>query len=219
MKCLITDAVYEEIAESLKEYLDVTETGGKPLSHEALLEQIGDYDILIMRVNPIIDREILNAASKLKMIGVCATGINHIDMDYTKEKGIYVVNAAGLNANVVAGLTFGMMLDIARKIIPANKDVKENHHWDRSPFIGIELRNKTPGIMGFGRVERRVTEFGKSFGMFIAVYDPYLKPEQFEAAGTKGMFVDEILRASDYISIHVPLTPETKYLFNKKLSH
>lgn len=218
MKCLITDAVYEGIAESLKEYLDVTETGGKSLSHEALLEQIGDYDILIMRVNPIIDREILDAASKLKMIGVCAAGINHIDMDYAKEKGIYVVNAAGLNANAVAELTFGMMLDIARKIIPANKDVKEAHHWDRSPFIGSELRNKTPGIMGFGRVGRLIAELGKSFGMFIAAYDPYLKPEQFESAGAKGMSVDEILRVSDYISIHVPLTPETKYLFNKKNS-
>ena len=73
--------------------------------------------------------------------------------------------------------------------------------------------------MGFGHVGRRVAEFGKSFGMFIAAYDPYLKHEQFESAGAKGMSVDEILRASDYISIHVPLTPETKYLFNKKLSH
>lgn len=136
MKCLITDAVYEGIAEELGKYLDVTVTDGKPLSHDKLLSQIGDYDILIMRVNPIIDREILDAASSLKMIGVCAAGVNHIDMEYAKGKGIQIVNAAGLNANAVAELTFGMMLDIARKIIPANKDVKEKHHWDRSPFVG-----------------------------------------------------------------------------------
>lgn len=215
MKCLITDAVYEGIAEELGKYLDVTVTGGKPLSHKDMLSQIGNYDVLIMRVNPIIDREILDAATSLKIIGVCAAGMNHIDMDYAKEKGILVVNAAGLNANAVAELTFGMMLDIARKIIPANKDVKEAHHWDRSRFVGYELRGKTLGIMGFGRVGRRVAELGKAFGMVIAAYDPYLKPEQFEAAGAKGMSVDELLKVSDFVSVHVPLTPETKYLFSK----
>ncbi len=216
MKCLITDAVYEGIAEELKKYLDVTVTDGKPLSHEEMLKQIGDYDILIMRVNPIIDREILDAAASLKMIGVCAAGMNHIDMEYAKVKGIHVVNAAGLNANAVAELTFGMMLSLARKIIPSNIDVKEGHHWDRSKFVGYELRGKTLGIMGFGRVGRRVAELGKSFGMMIAAYDPYLKPEQFEAAGAKGMSVDELLKVSDFVSIHVPLTPETKYLFNSQ---
>ena len=215
MRCLITDAVYSGIAEELGKYLDVTATGGKPLSHEDMLSQIGSYDILIMRVNPIIDREILDAAANLKMIGVCAAGMNHIDMDYAKEKGILVVNAAGLNANAVAELTFGMMLDIARKIIHANKDVKEAHHWDRSRFVGYELRGKTLGIMGFGRVGRRVAELGKAFGMVIAAYDPYLKPEQFEAAGAKGMSVDELLKVSAFVSVHVPLTPETKYLFSK----
>lgn len=215
MRCLITDAVYSGIAEELGKYLDVTVTGGKPLSHEDMLSQIGNYEVLIMRVNPIIDREILDAATSLKIIGVCAAGMNHIDMDYAKQKGILVVNAAGLNANAVAELTFGMMLDIARKIIPANKDVKESHHWDRSRFVGYELRGKTLGIMGFGRVGRRVAELGKAFGMVIAAYDPYLKPEQFEAAGAKGMSIDELLRVSDFVSVHVPLTPETKYLFSK----
>lgn len=215
MRCLITDAVYSGIAEELGKYLDVTVTGGKPLSHEDMLSQIGNYEVLIMRVNPIIDREILDAATSLKIIGVCAAGMNHIDMDYAKQKGILVVNAAGLNANAVAELTFGMMLDIARKIIPANKDVKESHHWDRSRFVVYELRGKTLGIMGFGRVGRRVAELGKAFGMVIAAYDPYLKPEQFEAAGAKGMSVDELLKVSDFVSVHVPLTQETKYLFSK----
>ena len=168
-----------------------------------------------MRVNPIIDREILDTATSLKMIGVCAAGMNHIDMDYAKEKGILVVNVARLDANAVTELTFGMMLDIARKIIPANKDVKEAHHWDRSHFVGYKFRGKTLGIMRFGRVGRRVAELGKVFWMMIAAYDSYLKPEQFEAAGTKGMSVDELLKVSDFVSEHVPLTPETKYLFSK----
>ena len=216
MKCLITDAVYPGIAEELKKYIDVTTTDGKPLAKAEMLEQIGDYDILIMRVDPKIDKEILDAAKNLKMIGVCAVGTNHIDVDYAKEKGIQVFNAPGMNANAVAELTITKMLEISRNTIPANYDVKVNHNWDKYKFVGRELRGKTLGIMGFGRIGRRVGELGKAFKMNIVAYDPYLKPEQFDAEGAKGMSVDELIRVSDFISIHVPLTPETKNMFNKK---
>lgn len=216
MKCLITDAVYAGIAEELKKYMDVTTSNGKPLSKDEMLKAIGDADILIMRVDPKIDREILDAAKNLKFIGVCAVGLNHIDLDYAKEKGIQVFNAPGLNANAVAELTISKMLDISRNTIPANHDVKENHIWDKYKYIGRELRGKTLGIMGFGRIGRRVGELGKAFKMDIVAYDPFLKPEQFEAEGAKGMGVEELIRTSDFISIHVPLTPETKNLFNKE---
>ena len=216
MKCLITDAVYAGIAEGLKKYMDVTTSNGKPLSKDEMLKAIGDADILIMRVDPKIDREILDAAKNLKFIGVCAVGLNHIDLDYAKEKGIQVFNAPGLNANAVAELTISKMLDISRNTIPANHDVKENHIWDKYKYIGRELRGKTLGIMGFGRIGRRVGELGKAFKMDIVAYDPFLKPEQFEAEGAKGMGVEELIRTSDFISIHVPLTPETKNLFNKE---
>ena len=194
----------------------VTTTDGKPLSKAEMLEKIGDYDILIMRVDPKIDKEILDAAKNLKMIGVCAVGTNHIDVDYAKEKGIQVFNAPGMNANAVAELTITKMLEISRNTIPANYDVKVNHNWDKYKFVGRELRGKTLGIMGFGRIGRRVGELGKAFKMNIVAYDPYLKPEQFDAEGAKGMSVDELIRVSDFISIHVPLTPETKNMFNKK---
>lgn len=216
MKCLITDAVYAGITEELKKYMDVTTSNGKPLSKDEMLKAIGDADILIMRVDPKIDREILDAAKNLKFIGVCAVGLNHIDLDYAKEKGIQVFNAPGLNANAVAELTISKMLDISRNTIPANRDVKENHIWDKYKYIGRELRGKTLGIMGFGRIGRRVGELGKAFKMDIVAYDPFLKPEQFEAEGAKGMGVEELIRTSDFISIHVPLTPETKNLFNKE---
>ena len=128
MKCLITDAVYAGIAEELKKYMDVTTTDGKPLSKAEMLEKIGDYEILIMRVDPKIDKEILDAGKKLQMIGVCAVGTNHIDVDYAKEKGIQVFNAPGMNANAVAELTIAKMLEISRNTIPANYDVKVNHN-------------------------------------------------------------------------------------------
>ena len=218
MKCLITDAVYAGIAEELKKYMDVTTTDGKPLSKAEMLEKIGDYEILIMRVDPKIDKEIIDAGKKLQMIGVCAVGTNHIDTDYAKEKGIQVFNAPGMNANAVAELTIAKMLEISRNTIPANYDVKVNHNWDKYKFVGRELRGKTLGIMGFGRIGRRVGELGRAFKMNIVAYDPYLRPEQFDAEGAKGTSVEELIRVSDFISIHVPLTPETKNMFNKKSS-
>ena len=216
MKCLITDAVYAGIAEELKKYMEVKTSDGKPLSKEEMIKEIADVDVLIMRVDPKIDRDILDAAKQLKVIGVCAVGLNHVDMEYAKEKGIQVFNAPGLNANAVAEITSSKMLDISRNTIPANYDVKVNHIWDKYKYIGRELRGKTLGIMGFGRIGRRVGELGKAFKMDIVAYDPYLKPEDFEREGAKGMGVEELIKASDFISIHVPLTPETKDLFNKE---
>ena len=121
-----------------------------------------------------------------------------------------------MNANAVAELTIAKMLEISRNTIPANYDVKVNHNWDKYKFVGRELRGKTLGIMGFGRIGRRVGELGRAFKMNIVAYDPYLRPEQFDAEGAKGTSVEELIRVSDFISIHVPLTPETKNMFNKK---
>ncbi len=216
MKCLITDAVYPGIAQELKKYIEVDTTDGRPLSKADLLEKIGDYEILIMRVDPKIDREVLDAAKKLQMIGVCAVGTNHIDMEYAAEKGINVFNAPGMNANAVAELTIAKMLEISRHTIPANYDVKVNHNWDKYKFVGRELRGKTLGILGFGKIGRRVGELGRAFKMRIVAYDPYLRPEQFEAEHAKGASIQELIRVSDFISIHVPLTQETRNMFNKE---
>ena len=110
MKCLITDAVYPGIAEELKKFMDVKTSDGKPLSKEEMIREIADADVLIMRVDPKIDRDVLDAAKNLKAIGVCAVGLNHVDLEYAKEKGIQVFNAPGLNANAVAELTISKML-------------------------------------------------------------------------------------------------------------
>ena len=216
MKCLITDAVYPGIEEELSKYMVCTNTAGKPLSKAEMIEAIGDVDILIMRVDPKIDEDILNAAKNLKIIGVCAVGTNHIDLNVAKEKGIQVYNAPGMNANAVAELTISKMLDMARNTMAANYDVKHNHVWDKYNWVGRELRGKTLGIMGFGRIGRRVGELGRAFLMDVVAYDPFLKPADFTLGGAKGMSIDELIRVSDFISIHVPLTPDTRNLFNKK---
>ena len=169
-----------------------------------------------MRVDPKIDQEIIDAAKNLKMIGVCSVGLNHIDMEYAKSKGIQVFNAPGLNANAVAELTISKMLDISRGTFTANYDVKVKHEWDKYKFNGRELRGKTLGVMGFGRIGQRVGELARAFGMTIVAYDPYLPAHVFGEQCATSVSIPELLQVSDFISIHLPLTPETKDLFNKE---
>lgn len=214
MKCLIIDEVHSAIAEELGKYMQV-DTKMLPTQSE-LAELIVEYDVLIMRVDPAINKEILDAAKNLKVIGVCSVGLNHIDMDTAKANGVQVFNAPGLNANAVAELTIAKMLDLSRHTIPANQDVKVNKNWDKYKFVGRELRGKTLGILGFGRIGQRVGQLGRAFGMSVVAYDPYLPAEVFAQQEAKGMSVDEVLKAADFVTIHVPLTPETKDLFNAK---
>ncbi len=216
MKCLIIDKVYAGIAEELGKYMEVKTADNLPSSKDLVLAEIGDVDVLIMRVDPKIDKDIIDAAKNLKIIGVCSVGLNHIDMDYAKEKGIQIFNAPGLNANAVAELTISKMLDISRGTMTANTDVKVKHEWDKYKFVGRELRGKTLGVMGFGRIGRRVGELGRAFGMTVVAYDPFLKAEDFEKENATGMSIEELLKVADFVSIHVPLTPETKDLFNAK---
>lgn len=216
MNCLIIDKVWGGIAEELSKVMNVKTAANLPCSKEELIAEIGDVDVLIMRVDPKIDKEIIDAAKNLKVIGVCSVGLNHIDMDYAKSKGIQVFNAPGLNANAVAELTFSKMLDISRGTFVANYDVKVKHEWDKYKFEGRELRGKTLGIMGFGRIGQRVGELGRAFKMNIVAYDPFLPDEVFKQQEATKASIDELIKVSDFISIHVPLTPETKDLFNKK---
>ena len=212
MKCLIIDEVHSAIAEEFGKYMQV-DTKMLPTQQE-LLALIPAYDVLIMRVDPAINKEILDAAANLKVIGVCSVGLNHVDMDTAKAKGIQVFNAPGLNANAVAELTISKMLDMARHTIPANHDVKVNKNWDKYKFVGRELRGKTLGILGFGRIGQLVGRLGRAFGMSVVAYDPYLPAEVFGQQEAKGMSVDEVLKVADFITIHVPLNEETKDLFS-----
>ena len=201
MKCLIIDAVHSSIGEEFSKYMQV-DTHMLP-TQEELAKLIPDYDVLIMRVDPAINKEILDAAKNL-----------HIDMDTAKAKGIQVFNAPGMNANAVAELTISKMLDVARHTIPANADVKVNKNWDKYKFVGSELRGKTLGILGFGRIGQRVGELARAFKMDVVAYDPYLPAHVFEEQHAKSLSIDEVLKVADYVTIHMPLTDETKNLFN-----
>ena len=216
MKCLIIDVVHEAIAQELGKYMEVKVSEKLPPAKDELKAMIGDVDVLIMRVDPMIDKEVLDAAKNLKVIGVCSVGLNHIDTKYAEEKGIKVFNAPGLNGNAVAELTICKMLELSRHTIPAHRDVTVNQKWDKYAFVGRELRGKTLGVLGFGRIGQRVGEIARVFGMKVVAYDPYLPAEIFTKNEATSMSIAEVCEVADFVTIHMPLTPETKDLFNAK---
>ena len=215
MKGLVIDVVSGEIAIELGKYMEVKVSEKLPPSKAELIEQIADVDVLIMRVDPKIDREVLDAAKALKVIGVCSVGLNHVDTKYCEEKGIQVFNAPGLNGNAVAELTISKMLDISRGTMVANHDVKVLKQWDKYKFVGRELRGKTLGVLGFGRIGQRVGEIARVFGMKIVAYDPYLPAEIFAKNEATSMSIAELCEVSDFVTIHLPLNDETRNMFNK----
>ena len=209
MKCLIIDYIDDEIFREFQKYMDV-DLMMLP-TKKTLIKIIEPYDVLIMRTDPKIDEEVLDAAKNLRFIGVCSTGLNHIDLDAAKARGIIIQNAPGINANGVAELTLCKMLELARSTIQSNHEVQDRRQWNKYKYLGIELAGKTVGIIGFGSIGQRVGELCRVFGMQVLAYNPHGKPaEYFEARGAVPVDMDTLLRNSDFITIHAPLTEETK---------
>lgn len=215
MKALIIDRVSPVIASGLEKYGVEVQTVILP-SREALKQLLPEYDLLIMRVDPKMDKEMLDAAAgSIKMIAVCSAGTNHIDMAYAKALGIHIQNAPGCNYNAVAELTISKMLDLARMTVDANEEVQKQGIWNKYKYTGHELRGHVVGIIGYGMIGKRVAELAQAFGMTTLAYDPYLTKEACAAHKTELLSdLDELLRRSDYISVHSPLSPETNAMLS-----
>lgn len=214
MKALIVDDMSNVIdAELQKRGIEVDKV--MLPTTEKLASIIEPYDLLIMRVDPFIDKSVIDAGKNLKGILVGSTGTNHIDLEYAKEKGIPVKNSPGLNANAVAELVFAKALDLYRNSVQACNEVKNGHIWNKYRWIGRELRNKTMGIVGFGAIGRRVAEIAHVFHMDVIAYDPFVKPEDNKIEYVKIVSLDELIENSDVITLHVPLTKDTKNMFSR----
>ena len=217
MRALIIDRVAPLVAAALREYgveVDIRILPGV----EELKQLLPDYDLLVMRVDPKIDRELLDAAAKrVKMIAVCAVGTNHIDADYAGELGIKIQNAPGVNYNAVAELTISKMLDLSRFTMEANREVQEEHIWNKYKYTGHELKGHMLGIVGLGKIGSRVAKLAQAFDMTVAAYDPYVDGETMQSKGVaKVEDLNELCARADYISIHTPLTDATKGIIGKE---
>ena len=214
MRVLVAEPISEEAIEYMrKEGLEVDVKNG--LSREELLSIIGDYEALIVRSQTKVDKEMLDAAKKLKIIGRAGVGVDNIDIDTATQKGIVVVNAPGGNTISTAEHTIALILAAARKIPQADRSVKEGK-WERKKFMGMELRGKTIGIIGLGRIGYEVAKRVRALEMNILAYDPYVSEERAKSVGAKLVSLEELLRNSDIVTIHVPKTKETENLISKR---
>ena len=211
MKVLIADAINEKGIENLKEYADVVVN--TDISPEELLETIHEYEGIIVRSRTKVTREVIEKADNLKIIARAGVGVDNIDLDAATEKGIMVVNSPESTSITVAEHTMGLLLTLARKLSIADKSVKEGK-WEKKKFMGVELRKKTLGVIGMGRIGSQVINRCKAFEMDTIAYDPYLPEGVATQMGVELTDLESVLKRSDFITIHVPLTPETKHLIS-----
>jgi len=212
MKILVSDGLDEAALQKLRSSYDVDSL---ELSQEELLNNIGNYDALIVRSRTKVTKEIIEKGRNLKVIARAGVGVDNIDVEAAKKKGIVVVNAPTGSTVSVAELTMGLIISIARQIPQADKSVKEGK-WEKKRFEGTELAGKILGLIGLGRIGTQVAERARAFGMETVGFDPYLTEEKAKEKGVKLLSLEELLRVSDFVSIHCALTPETMGMIGEK---
>lgn len=212
-KVIIADQINEKGIEDLKEVAEVVvDTSITP---EELINQIKDFDAIIVRSRTKVTREVIMAADKLKIIARAGVGVDNVDVEAATERGIMVVNAPESTSITVAEHAMGLIMALSRKISIADKSVKEGK-WEKSRFMGIELAGKTLGIVGMGRIGSQVASRCKAFAMEILVNDPYITEDAASKLGARVVDKETLLKNADVITIHVPLTPETKHSISKR---
>jgi len=212
VKILITDRIHEDAIEILNKVGNVEIA--TDLTPEELKEKIKDVDVIVIRSGTKLTRDVLENAKNLKIIARAGVGVDNVDLQYATELGIIVVNSPDASSISVAELTMGLMLSAARNIPQATASLKRGE-WDRKSFKGLELYGKTLGVIGLGRIGQQVVERAKSFGMNIVGYDPYIPEDVANSMGVKLVDINELCKVSDFITLHVPLTPKTKYIIGK----
>ena len=215
MKCLVTELFNQSGIDVFeKNGVEVTLAYGKSIPE--ITDMVKDYEILVVRAETPVQKPMIDAGVKLKAIGMAGIGLNHIDVEYAKSKGIAVFNVPDGSTTAVSELAIGTMLNVLRKIGNANNFVKAGN-WNKTGFTGNEIKNKTVGILSLGRIGFRVAEICLAFGAKeIVTYDPYLKQEVADKIGARILPLDEVLKVADIVSIHTPLTPETKHMIGKE---
>jgi len=213
MRVLIADKMEEQCQAKLREFPGIEVVVKNGLSPQALKKEIGDYEGLIVRSATKVTREIIEAGKSLKIIGRAGAGVDTIDVQAASERGIVVTNTPAGNSAAVAELVLGLMFALARSISQADASMKAGK-WEKKNLMGSELARKTLGLVGIGSVGSRVARKARALEMKVLAYDPYVTPERVRELGAEPSRLEDLLRDSDYISIHVPKTKETAGLID-----
>jgi D-3-phosphoglycerate dehydrogenase len=212
---LVSENIGGRWIEELKAKFGVTIEPDLWKSPDKLKAMLPNYRALIVRNQTRVNADLLSAGSKLQVIGRAGAGLDNIEVPAATAKGIVVVSTPDQNSISVAELTLGMMLGLARKIPAADRHAKGGG-WERQKFVGTELYGKNFGVVGLGRIGFLTAVRARALGMNILAHDNYISPDAVAVAEThaKLMDLDTLLGQSDFVSCHVPLTPETKHFFN-----
>jgi D-3-phosphoglycerate dehydrogenase len=215
MKILISDKLAEEgieILKAVKEFDVSCQYGLKP---EELKKIIGDFDALIIRSGTTVTADILESAKKLKVIGRAGVGLDNVDLKAATKQGVVAMNTPAGNTTSTAEHTMSMILALSRNIPQAYMSMKLGK-WDRNKFNGVELHGKILGVIGLGRIGSTVARMAQGFGMTIKAFDPYLSREVAAQKGIDLVEPEDIYKTADYITIHIPMSEETKGMIADK---
>ena len=211
-KVLVSDKLSTKGIDILKDEFQVDLKLG--LSEDEILSIIGDYDAMLVRSETKVTAKIIEAANKLRIIGRAGVGVDNIDVPAATKKGIIVCNSPEGNTIAAAEHSFALLMSMARNIPFAHASLQKGE-WKRSQFTGVELAGKKLGVVGLGKIGKRVVRYAQGVGMEILGYDPYINEEYSRQLGIKLMGLDGLLKTADFITFHIPKTKETQNLINK----
>lgn len=210
-KVLVSDPIDQVGIDIISQVAQVDVKIGLPEAE--LINIIPEYDALMVRSQTKVTKEIIEAGSQLKIIGRAGVGVDNIDVPAATRKGIIVVNSPEGNTIAAAEHALAMMMSLSRYIPSANDSVKAKK-WDRKSFVGTEVYKKTLGVVGLGKIGSHVAKVARTMGMKILAYDPFISQERADQLGCRLVDLDLIFSESDYITLHIPKTPETANLIN-----
>src|SRR5438093_1238315 len=180
---------------------------------DALAADLAGADALLVRSATKVDVRLMDAAPGLRIIARAGTGVDNVDVAAASSRGILVVNAPGANSISVAEHACALMLSLARSVPAADRAMKDRR-WEKKRFVGTELRGKTLGVAGLGRIGQEVAQRARAFGMRVIAHDPYISKDIASGLGVELMPLDAVCATADYVTLHLPSTPETRHLFN-----
>src|SRR5881398_1942997 len=214
-KVLVADAISQRGVDELTRDDGLDVLVQTKLSPAKLIEIIPEFAALIVRSETKVTGEVLNAAKELRVVGRAGVGVDNVDVEAATRRGVVVLNAPGGNTISTAEHAFSLLLCVARKIPQADASVR-GKNWDKKNLEGVELYNKTLGIIGMGRIGSDLSRRAIAFGMRVIACDPYLSATRARSLQVELVEeLDDLLATSDFISLHTPLTAETRHLFDR----
>jgi D-3-phosphoglycerate dehydrogenase / 2-oxoglutarate reductase len=210
VKILVRERIADAGIDFLRRRFEVDVDFDSPLE-----EKIADYDAIIVRSATDVSAELIDRAERLKVIGRAGVGVDNVDVEAASRRGIVVANAPQSTIVSAAEHAFGLLLALSRNIPQAHAALKEGR-WERARFAGLELADKTLGVVGFGRIGQQVARRARAFEMDVLAHDPYVAPERFRDFGvTMVESLEELLAGSDFLTLHLSLTEETRGLIDR----